>query len=346
MSYRKNYFTILIVHTLFLPCLIMNIACMKKEPVVVTEHIMGTSVTQTIYDGNASAAAKEASARLRELESILSFHLGSSDLSKLNRLAGIGPVSLKPETIHVLSKSLEYSRLTGGAFNVLVGPLVKRWNVTKVGADVPSNSEIKALLPLVRWSDLSVDMKNGTAALAEKGQMADLGGIAKGYASDQVLDIYRRNGVTKARINIGGNIGILGTDPAGKAWRIGIQEPAHDRGQVLCVLSLTDCSVSTSGVYERYFSRNGKIYHHIIDPSTGYPADTGISSVTVVAPRSIDSDALAKIFVMGIDRGISVIKKIPRTEAVIVAEDGRIIVTDGLRDRFMLKDPGFLVEYR
>lgn len=346
MRYRKKYFTIAIVHTLFLPSLMMHIACMKKGPVVVTEHIMGTSVTQTVYGDNASVAVKEASARLRELESILSFHLESSDLSKLNRRAGTGSVSLKPETVYVLSKSLEYSRLTGGAFNVLVGPLVKRWNVTAVGADVPSNSEIKSLLPLVRWSDLSVDVKNGTVALARKGQMADLGGIAKGYASDQVLDIYRRNGIMKARINIGGNIGMLGTDPDGLAWRIGIQEPAQDRGRFLCVLSLSDCSVSTSGVYERYFSKNGEIYHHIIDPSTGYPADTGISSVTIVAPRSIDSDALAKIFVMGIDRGISVIKKIPRTEAVIVAENGRIIVTDGLRDRFMLKDSGFLVEYR
>jgi thiamine biosynthesis lipoprotein len=318
----------------------------ESKPYESTEQIMGTIVTQSVYGDRAKEAAQEASKRIKELESILSFHLQTGDLATLNANAGKGAVRLRPETIFLLKKSLQYSDLTGGSFNILVGPLVKRWNVTAPDAEVPSDAEIKRLLPLIHYKDLVVDEKKGTARLLKKGQMADLGGIAKGYASDEVLAIYRKLGIKKAIIDIGGNIGLLGTSPDGTPWLIGVQSPGKERGEYACVLSLTDCSLSTSGAYERFFEKNGKIYHHIIDPSTGYPADAGLLSASIIAPLSVDSDALSKIFVMGADRGIALIKKIPGTGAVLITRDKRIIVTENLRGKFKLSDKKYTVEFR
>ena len=202
-------------------------------------------------------------------------------------------------------------------------------------------------MPLIDYHDLTVDGKRHTARLAKKGQMADLGGIAKGYASDEVIAIYRKHGIQKAMIDIGGNIGLLGTDADDDPWRIGIQAPGKERGEYLCIVSLSDCSISTSGGYERFFRKNGKIYHHIIDPATGYPADSGIVSASVIAPMSVDSDALSKIFVMGVRKGIALIKSIPGTNAILVTEDGRVIVTEGLRGSVKITAAGkYRVEFR
>jgi thiamine biosynthesis lipoprotein len=308
----------------------------ETAPFVISEEIMGTTVTQTIYGPHAEKAAREASSRIREIESILSFHLPASDLSRLNNHAGEGDIVLKPETIYNLNKSIYYSGLTNGGFNVLVGPLVKLWKVTSPDADIPSAGQIAALMPLIDYRDLHVNIESGTARLDKKGQMADLGGIAKGYASDEVIAIYKKRGITKAIIDIGGNLGLLGFKSKDTPWCIGIQHPGKDRGNPACAVYLSDCSLSTSGAYERFFKKNGKIYHHIIDPATGYPADTGLLSVSIIAPKSIDSDALSKIFVIGTDKGIALIKRIPDTNAVLITKDKRIIVTDGLKHNFKL----------
>jgi FAD:protein FMN transferase len=326
--------------------LIFSIINCGSKPYESTEQIMGTIVTQSIYGNAAKKAGVEASGRIKELESILSFHIQTGDLARLNSNAGKKEIPLRKETISLLKKSLHYSDITGGSFNILVGPLVKRWNVTAVDADVPSADEIQKLLPLIHYKDLIVDETKSTARLRKKGQMADLGGIAKGYASDEVIAIYKKNGIRKAIIDIGGNIGLLGSSPDGKPWRVGIQSPGKERGIYACVLSLTDCSLSTSGAYERFFEKNGKIYHHIINPSTGYPADSGLLSASIIAPMSVDSDALSKIFVMGAEKGIALIKTISDTGAVLITKDKRIIITENLRNKFELTDKEFKVEFR
>jgi FAD:protein FMN transferase len=323
----------------FIISIVISISCAKGSGYYETNDIiMGTVVSQKVYGANAKEAADAARKRLKELDALLSFQSASSDLSKLNTHAGTGSITLAPETIFLLKKSLYYSKITHGSFNILVGPLVKRWNVTAADADVPSQKEIDALLPLIKYTDLTVDEAHSSARLEKKGQMADLGGIAKGYASDEVIRIYKKYGITSAIIDIGGNIGLLGASPDGTPWRIGIQNPGAERGTYLGYVKLMNKSLSTSGAYERFFKKNGKIYHHIIDPATGYPSDSGLLSASIIANESVDSDALSKIFVMGAARGISVVKTIHDTDAVLVTKDKKIIITKGIVNLFHLTD--------
>ena len=298
------------------------------------ELLMGTVVSQKVYGVHAKEAVAKASFRLKELEGLLSFHIPESELSRFNRHAGMGKMKLSPELFFLFKKSLAYSAATGGAFNILVGPLVKCWKVTAENADVPTQKEIDALLPLIFYEDLVLEEKERAASLNKKGQMADLGGIAKGYASDEVIAIYKQLGIRSAIIDIGGNIGLLGKNPQGRPWTVGIQDPLKPRGEYLGFLDLTDKALSTSGAYERFFEKNGKIYHHIIDPATGYPSDSGLLSASIIADHSVESDAFSKIFVMGAEKGIAVIKRFPGTEAILVTRDKKIIATSGLKEIF------------
>jgi thiamine biosynthesis lipoprotein len=277
---------------------------------------------------------------MKELDAILSFHDPKSDLSKLNRSAGGPGVVLLPETLEMLEQAGRYARLSDGAFNVMVGPLVKRWKVTSNAPDVPSPAEIRPLLRLADWRDCRIDSERRTAGLAHKGQMVDLGGIAKGYASDEVIAVYRRHAITSAIVDIGGNIGLTGPRPDGSPWRIGIQDPWGERGSYIGYLQLTGRSVSTSGDYERFFERGGKRYSHIIDPRTGYPAESGLASVTIVADSAVESDALSTaVFVLGADRGIALVKSLSGTQALCITGDRKILATGGLRGIFVLTAP-------
>ena len=328
-----------------LSSLLIVSACADKQPVTISESRMGTIISQTVYGKNAEKAVIEASARLAYLEKELSFHDEKSDLSKLNVNAGIYFVPLKAETLLLLKKSVYYSEITGGAFNILTGPLSKLWKVTSPDAKVPSEKKIKELLPLLDYKDIIIDEKNSSAKLKRKGQMADLGGIAKGFAADEVINIYKKHGIEKAFINIGGNIGLLGKSPDGKPWRIGIQSPDGEKGKFVCALYLSDCFISTSGAYERFFKKNGKSYHHIINPKTGYPSDSDIASATIIASTSVESDAMSKVFIMNSNDAARLIKKISGT-AVIITKDFRIIATENLKDNFELTDKRYSVEFR
>ncbi|OPY87579.1 MAG: Thiamine biosynthesis lipoprotein ApbE precursor [Smithella sp. PtaU1.Bin162] len=312
------------------------LSCNKPEPVVeAKDFAMGTVITQKIYGANSKAAAAEAISKIRELEKILSFYLADSDISLLNNSAGRGKVRLHPETFFLLTKSSEYAHLSGGEFNIMVGPLVKRWKVTAESPDVPSPAEIKSLLTLIDYRDLHLYKDDCSARLARKGQMVDLGGIAKGYAGDEVIKIYGKHGIKSAIVDIGGNICVLGLNTDGTPWNVGIQDPRRKRGIYIGSVSLSDKAVSTSGAYERFFPAGGKKYHHIIDPRTGYPSESDLLSVTIIADSSLDTDALSTtIFILGLDKGIKLIKKIKGTEAVLIKNDGAIYATEGLQKNF------------
>ncbi|MBP8082173.1 MAG: FAD:protein FMN transferase [Spirochaetes bacterium] len=320
-------------------------ACVKEPSVSISESRMGTVISQTVYGQNAQEAVIEASTRLAQLEKILSFHDDKSDLSKLNSNAGRDFVQLKSETLLLLKASVHYSEVTGGSFNILTGPLSKLWKVTSPDADIPQHKKIKELLALIDYKDIIIDESNSSARLRRKGQMADLGGIAKGFATDEVIAVYKRHGIKRAFVNIGGNIGLLGKSPDGKPWRVGIQSPDGGKNKFICALKLSDCALSTSGGYERFFKKNGKSYHHIINPKTGYPSESDIASATIIAQNSIESDAMSKIFIMNSNEAVELIKR-TNGRAVIITRDFRIIATENLRDIFELTDERYSVEFR
>jgi thiamine biosynthesis lipoprotein len=310
-----------------------------QKPVEDEDFIMNTTITQRVYGKNAKKAAKEAFMRLKDIEEKMTINAPGGEIDKLNNLAGKEYASLSQETLYVLKKAKEYSKLSGGAFDVTIGPIVKAWGINTPKQRIPSNAEIEKLLDIVDYEDLIIDEDERKAKLQRPDQIVDLGAIAKGYGGDQVVEIYKKYDVKSAYINLGGNVIVLGKKPDGNLWRIGIQNPRQAKGINVGVLTLADKAVVTSGDYERYFEKDGKRYHHILDPKTGFPSDSGLISVTIVADLSIDADALStSVFVLGLEKGMKLIENIPEVEGIFITKDKEVYLTPGLKDIFSMSD--------
>jgi thiamine biosynthesis lipoprotein len=263
-----------------------------------------------------------------------------TDVMRLAEAAGNHAVEVSPDTLFVLQRALDIGTATDGALDVAIGPLVKLWGVATDHPKVPSQKQIDALLPLISRQDIV--LKDSQVFLRKKGMIVDVGGIAKGFAADKAVEYLRAKGVTSAIVDLGGNVYVIGGKPDGKGgtrpWRIGIQDPYLERGAVLGTVSATDISLVTSGVYERKFTdpATGKVYHHILDPKTGWPTDNGLVSVTVVNKSSIDCDGYAKVIVLGLKRGWEVLQA-HHLEGIFVTADKKVYVTPGLAKDFTLK---------
>ncbi|MHC1685060.1 MAG: FAD:protein FMN transferase [Clostridiaceae bacterium] len=300
---------------------------------------MGTVIEQKVYGKNAYEVAKTVENVLKRLEDLLSFFISSSEVSKLNSSAGKDKVTLSSETLYILKKAKFFSNLSEGAFDVTIAPLVKQWGIFTENERIPSQSEIEHTLKLVNYKEISIENPSNAASLAKTGQMIDLGAIAKGYAADKAKEIYKEHGIKSAFINIGGNVHVLGNKPDNSLWKIGLQHPSKKRGTCIAVIILSDKSMVTSGDYERNFEKDNIKYHHILDPRTGYPSDSGIISATVVSKYSIDADALSTaIFIQGLEKGVDIINKLKETEAIFITKEKEIYITKGLKDNFILTD--------
>ncbi len=237
-------------------------------------------------------------ARCEGFEQTLSRTIETSDIGRINA-AGGAPVEVKPETAELISKALDYCRASDGLFDITIGAVSKLWDFHE--GVVPAPEEIEAALPHVGYQNVQVS--GTTVTLADPEARLDLGGIAKGYVSDVLLDELAAKGVQSAYVNLGGNVKVLGTKPDGSAWRIGVRDPNDpDEGSPIARVSLEGGSVVTSGLYERQFEQDGRRYWHILDPRTGYPVETDIISATIVSDRSIDGDGYTKpLFMMDAD---------------------------------------------
>jgi thiamine biosynthesis lipoprotein len=300
-----------------------------------THYAMGTVVTHKAFGLGAEDSVEAVCGEVARIEELLSRSLPSSEISRVNGSAGITSEKVSAEPFEVLSKAVEFSRTFPGCFDVTIEPLVTLWAMGKEAFAQPDEARIKQVLPLVNYRDLILDPWEMTAGLRQVGQAVDLGGIGKGFAGDRIREVFRDFGVSSAYSNLGGNVVTLGTKPDGSPWQIGIQHPRQEN-KIIGAVSVVDQTVVTSGDYQRYFTDSqGKKHHHILNPTTGYPAESGLISVSIVTERSLAADALSTIvFVAGMEKGLECLRSFPQTDAILVDSDLQVYVTQGLRDRF------------
>jgi len=309
---------------------------MENRPVAQTTHCaMGTVMTHRAFGLHAADSLEAVCRTVARIEGRLSRFLPDSDISRVNGSAGIKSEKVSLETHDVLSKAVEFSRCFPGCFDVTIGPLVTLWHTARESLAQPDASSIQQVLPLVNDRDLILDPRERTAGLGNVGQSIDLGGIGKGFAGDKIVEVFREFGVSSACSNLGGNVVTVGAKPDGRPWQVGIQHP-REENHLIGSVSVLDKTVVTSGDYQRCFTDSqGKRHHHILDPTTGYPAESGWISVSIVSDQSVAADALStSLFVAGMERGLVFLKSFPQAEAILVDSDLQVYVTRGLRDCF------------
>lgn len=295
---------------------------------------MGTLVfiTAVAPDGETGHKAIQAGFdEIKRLERLLSTWIASSELSQVNAEAGHHPVRVSRETFEVVAKSLEIARLTDGGFNIAVGPAVEAWSVTE-RQDIPTNEELERLKGLVDWTSIQLNQDEQTIFLPHQGMRIDVGGIGKGYAADRAATEMKRVGAQGGVIALSGDIKTFGALPDADGFPVGIKHPRQE-GALIAVIDLRDEAISTAGDYERFFEREGIRYHHILEPATLQPA-RACQSVTVIGKEGTLVDGLdTGIFVLGPERGMALVERLPDIEAIIVDQHGRVMVSSGLRAR-------------
>ncbi|MFO0753702.1 MAG: FAD:protein FMN transferase [Thermodesulfovibrionales bacterium] len=327
---RKVFFLIVA-----LPGILSLLSCTPaKEKLYKKNRIaMDTFITITVASSSGRDAEKamdRAFAAIERLGGLFNYFDEGSEVSLINRNAGIRPVVVSQETLDIIEQALSVSRETDGAFDITIGPVMALWDFHK--GVLPDAQAVKDRLQLVGYRKVVVDKAKGTVFLRKKGMQIDLGGIAKGYAADRAVEILRKNGMRAGLVAVAGDIKAYGLKPDRSAWRIGLKAPRErsDGQEIFASLPLRERAVSTSGDYERFFIRSGVRYHHLLDPKTGYPA-SGCRSVSVIAGEGTLTDAFSTgVFVLGPERGMETLKRLG-FDGVIVDSSGAVSLTEGIK---------------
>ena len=303
---------------------------------------MGSALHLTAWTSDAPAAGAAFAAVFAEferLEGLLSVWREASDVMRVNQAAGVAPVAVHEDTRRVLHAAAQVSAWTDGKFDITFGALADVWRFDHDQDNrVPTAAEIAARLPRVDYRAVVVDDGPGTAFITRPGMRLHLGGIGKGYAVDRGVAILRAAGLRNFMIQAGGDLYVAGTH-GDTPWRLGIQDPRGPVGESFATMELADATFSTSGDYERFFVKDGVRYHHILDPAVGQPA-RGCRSVTIVARDATMADGLSTgVFILGPDRGMALVERLPDVEAVIVTADNQVRISSGLRDRVVIRHP-------
>jgi thiamine biosynthesis lipoprotein len=292
-------------------------------------------------DGAAAAAAFDAVfAEFDRLDGLMSVWKPESDITRLNEVAGDHPVPVSDDVRRVLAAARRVSEWTGGKFDVTWGVLSGLWRFDHDQDNrVPDMGRVRSLLPLIDYRSLIIDEAAGTAFLAKPGMRAHLGGIGKGYAIDRAVEILRGRRIDDFTVQAGGDMYVSGLKD-GKPWRLGIQDPRGRGGVPFATIALTNSTLSTSGDYERFFIKDGRRYHHIIDPVTGEPSQAGCRSVTILTTSATLADGLSTgVFLLGPEKGMALIQQLPDVDAVIVTATNAVLTTPRLKGRLMLAAP-------
>lgn len=317
---RKKIITALILATVIvLITFLYNNYIAKAEPVSKSGFYFDTLIEIQLNDTGDETLIDACFKLADTYEHYFSRTLEGSDIYNINH-AGGSPVEVHDETAALIRTGIRYGKLSGGAFDISVGALTELWNIPNSEGIIPDEQAIQTAAATVDYTQILVDenivtLKNPKAKL-------DLGGIAKGYAADEMKKYLNAHGAHEGFINLGGNVLTLGEKADGNAYRIGIRRPFSEEGDVITALDIMDQSVVTSGRYERYFEKNGRIYHHILDPDTGYPYDNDLNAVTILSGSSMDGDALSTIcFALGMEKGMEFIESMPDVDAIFIDTD-------------------------
>jgi thiamine biosynthesis lipoprotein len=329
----KNFIIFLL---LFCSLFILSACGPQKEKIYrKSKALMDTLVTINVVSGSADKAEKaidRAFSEIEKLDRLLNFFSDSSELSEINRNAGLKAVAVSPETFEVIEKAIYVSGKTNGAFDVTIGSVTTLWDFHK--RVKPEDKKIKERLPLVNYKNITLNKKSSSVYLKKKGMLIDLGGIAKGYAADKAVEALKREGIKSGLVSVSGDIKAFGLKPDSKPWKIGIRNPRakNKEDEIMATIAMTGMAISTSGDYERYFIIEGKRYHHILNPKTGYPSD-GCLSVSIIAKDGSVTDPFSTgIFVLGAEKGIKLLEE-TGIDGIIIDKNGKIHTTPNLREK-------------
>lgn len=316
---------------LFVVVLSVFIVCYGKmqkpeEPITATAFKLNTVVKVTIYDSQDEKILQDALALCDKYEKIFSRTRTDSEIYLLNdgKLPQEdGYYILSEECAELIGKGLYYSELSGGAFDITIEPLSSLWDFTSGEKQIPDPQTLVEAQKHVGYE--KIELKGNKIRFQEDGMGLELGAIAKGYIADKIKEFLISEGIESAVIDLGGNVLCIGTRPDGEAFRVGIQKPFADRNETVATAGIRDRSVVSSGIYERYFEKDGKLYHHILNPKSGYPYENGLTAVTILSDESVDGDGLSTVcFALGLEKGLELINSLPDTQAVFITEDGEL----------------------
>ncbi len=316
------------------------------EPERRQRSLLGTQSVITIHDSRIpSGAFDRYFERVEEIQDRMSINeerYDDTEVLRINRNAGEEAVAVSDDTYYVIEEGIRWGEITEGYFDITVAPLIRLWGIGTPNERVPDESERAETAELVNYREIELDANDSSVFLSREGMGIDVGGIAKGYAVDEIARMMADDGIESALIDFGGDLYTVGTRPDGDRWRIGIQHPSGVRRELLAVITSSDEAIVTSGPYERYFERDGERYHHLFDVTTGAPSTNELVSVTISGPEATGADALSTgAFVMGLERGLTLVQSLDDYEAIFATEDGKVYATPGLFDDVEIRADDF-----
>lgn len=301
----------------------------SDTPISKTATFFDTVITIRIYDKDSEDILDKCLEKCKDYESRFSRTLEGSEIYQLNHAGGQSMV-LSADTVELINLGLKYCELSEGSFDITVAPLDDLWNFKDNEGTVPDEASIAEARSHVNYHTVLVD--GNTVKLTDPKAQIDLGAVAKGYIADKLKAFMKKEGVKHAIIDLGGNVLAVGSKPGGASFNIGIQKPFAEQGKAITTVKVNDQSVVSSGIYQRYFKVDDKIYHHILNPATGYPCENSLLGVTIICNSSADADGLSTTcFVLGKKRGLELINSISGVEAVFITSDYKLYYTSGLK---------------
>lgn len=309
-------------------CILSGCKTTDNNPITRQTILFDTIIQIRIYDSNATNILDGCIEKCQYYENLFSRTVEGSDIYRINHADG-APVEVHPETIALLETALSYCELSDGAFDITLAPVSDLWDFQNNTGSFPNSDQLQKCLESVGYQAICIN--GNTVQIANPDTQIDLGAIAKGYIADQLKLYLKENGVNHALIDLGGNILTIGGKPDGSKYNIAIQKPFDEQGTTITTVKTTDDSVVTSGIYQRYVEIDRKVYHHILNPRTGYPYDNSLYSVTIISDSSTTADALSTTcFAMGLEDGLELINSLDHTEAIFITDNYELIYSDGL----------------